>query len=148
MLIQSDSVPCDEVTNVNDDVLPHALIQAQQRSLADSSDSENKDQKNDEKGLCVNENSLADQSVVQADNDDVDCEDSVFPVPAPNLVPALYMLYSVLNPLINLHFSSIQLPQPFHYNVEWSVKDVHMLLGSDLPIFGIGEHPAITLRLR
>ena len=42
----------------------------------------------------------------------------------------------------------IQPPQPFHLNVQWTVSDIRMLLGSDLPIFGVDGHPAISLRLR
>ncbi|XP_019864437.1 PREDICTED: erythroid differentiation-related factor 1-like isoform X1 [Amphimedon queenslandica] len=40
------------------------------------------------------------------------------------------------------------LPQPFHLNVEWTVNDIRMLLGSDLPIFGKEGKPAISLKLR
>ncbi|XP_064398413.1 erythroid differentiation-related factor 1-like isoform X3 [Halichondria panicea] len=39
-------------------------------------------------------------------------------------------------------------PQPFHLNVQWTVSDIRMLLGSDLPIFGVDGHPAISLKLR
>jgi hypothetical protein len=39
-------------------------------------------------------------------------------------------------------------PQPFHLNVEWNIRDIRMLLGSDLPIFGVGGQPAVSLRLR
>lgn len=41
-----------------------------------------------------------------------------------------------------------QPPQPFHLNVQWNIEDIRMLLGSELPIFGRGGHPAISLRLR
>ena len=33
-------------------------------------------------------------------------------------------------------------------NVCWSVKDISMILGSDLPIFGVDGHPAISVQLR
>ncbi|KAK8734703.1 hypothetical protein OTU49_005943 [Cherax quadricarinatus] len=45
-----------------------------------------------------------------------------------------------------------QLPQPsgqsFTRNVVWNFEDLHMLIGTDLPIFGGGTHPCVSLRLR
>ncbi|KAG1680078.1 Erythroid differentiation-related factor 1 [Nymphon striatum] len=39
--------------------------------------------------------------------------------------------------------------QPKHLrNVLWTFEDIHMLIGSDMPIFGCGTHPAVSLRLR
>ena len=32
--------------------------------------------------------------------------------------------------------------------VQWSFEDLHMLIGTDLPIFGDGTRPAISLALR
>ncbi|XP_022917617.1 erythroid differentiation-related factor 1 [Onthophagus taurus] len=37
--------------------------------------------------------------------------------------------------------------QPFNRNVVWSFEDIDMLLGTDMPIFGGGTHPCISLRL-
>lgn len=36
----------------------------------------------------------------------------------------------------------------FNRNVVWSFEDIEMLIGTDLPIFGGGTHPCISLRLR
>ncbi|KAK7080720.1 Erythroid differentiation-related factor 1 [Halocaridina rubra] len=45
-----------------------------------------------------------------------------------------------------------QLPQSsgesFTRNVVWNFEDLHMLIGTDLPIFGGGTHPCVSLRLR
>ncbi|EEZ97828.2 Erythroid differentiation-related factor 1-like Protein [Tribolium castaneum] len=43
-------------------------------------------------------------------------------------------------------------PKPFDHNynrnVVWTFEDIEMLIGTDLPIFGGGTHPCISLRLR
>ncbi|XP_066141863.1 erythroid differentiation-related factor 1 [Euwallacea fornicatus] len=41
-------------------------------------------------------------------------------------------------------------PHPFEFNrnVAWTFEDIEMLLGTDMPIFGGGTHPCISLRLR
>lgn len=36
----------------------------------------------------------------------------------------------------------------FQHNVHWQFEDIHMLVGSNLPIFGGGKYPAVSLRLR
>lgn len=36
----------------------------------------------------------------------------------------------------------------FNQNVLWNFEDLRMLLGTDLPIFGGGTYPCISLRLR
>lgn len=36
----------------------------------------------------------------------------------------------------------------FSRNVVWTFEDIQMLLGTDMPIFGGGTHPCISLRLR
>jgi len=36
----------------------------------------------------------------------------------------------------------------FQHNVLWQFEDIHMLVGSNLPIFGGGKYPAVSLRLR
>lgn len=38
--------------------------------------------------------------------------------------------------------------QEFLRNVLWTFEDIHMLIGSDMPIFGGGTHPAVSLKLR
>ncbi|XP_072933711.1 erythroid differentiation-related factor 1 isoform X2 [Epargyreus clarus] len=41
-------------------------------------------------------------------------------------------------------------PNEHHYNrnVLWTFEDIHMLIGSDLPIFGDKDRPCVSLRLR
>ncbi len=36
----------------------------------------------------------------------------------------------------------------FARQVLWQFEDIRMLIGTDLPIFGEGIHPAVSLRLR
>ncbi|XP_023226950.1 erythroid differentiation-related factor 1-like [Centruroides sculpturatus] len=38
--------------------------------------------------------------------------------------------------------------QEFLRNVLWTFEDIRMLIGSDMPIFGGGTHPAVSLKLR
>ncbi|CAH1982006.1 unnamed protein product [Acanthoscelides obtectus] len=38
--------------------------------------------------------------------------------------------------------------QRYNRNVVWTFEDIEMLVGTDLPIFGGGTHPCISLRLR
>ncbi|XP_071089090.1 erythroid differentiation-related factor 1-like isoform X2 [Haliotis cracherodii] len=44
------------------------------------------------------------------------------------------------------------LPKPegsgYHREVYWTFEDIHMLIGTDLPIFGGGTHPCVSLKLR
>lgn len=37
-------------------------------------------------------------------------------------------------------------PFEFNRNVVWTFEDIEMLLGTDMPIFGGGTHPCISLR--
>lgn len=36
----------------------------------------------------------------------------------------------------------------FVRNIMWTFEDIHMLVGSNMPIFGGGRYPAVSLRLR
>lgn len=36
----------------------------------------------------------------------------------------------------------------FARNVVWTFNNIQMLLGTDMPIFGGGTHPCVSLRLR
>ena len=40
------------------------------------------------------------------------------------------------------------LKDSFERTIKWKFEDLQMVLGSNLPIFGRGEYPAVTLRLR
>ncbi|CAF4611597.1 unnamed protein product [Rotaria sp. Silwood1] len=44
----------------------------------------------------------------------------------------------------NSNFTS----SPFQRTVNWTFENMKMLIGSDLPIFGDEQHPAVSLRLR
>lgn len=48
------------------------------------------------------------------------------------------------------HFVLPQLEQAssFQHNILWEFEDIQMLVGSNLPIFGGGKYPAVSLRLR
>ena len=50
------------------------------------------------------------------------------------------------------YYSSMFVMQPkaseFARHVLWEFEDLRMLIGSDLPIFGGGKYPAVSLRLR
>ncbi|XP_067036895.1 erythroid differentiation-related factor 1-like isoform X2 [Acropora muricata] len=48
------------------------------------------------------------------------------------------------------HFVLPQLEEgsSFQHNVRWEFEDIQMLVGSNLPIFGGGKYPAVSLRLR
>lgn len=43
---------------------------------------------------------------------------------------------------------SSSLDHNYNRNVVWTFEDIEMLVGTDLPIFGGGTHPCISLRLR
>ncbi|KAK7109467.1 hypothetical protein V1264_013501 [Littorina saxatilis] len=36
----------------------------------------------------------------------------------------------------------------FHRQTVWTFEDLRMLIGTDLPVFSVGEHPCVSLRLR
>lgn len=36
----------------------------------------------------------------------------------------------------------------FVRNIMWTFEDIHMLVGSNMPIFGGGRYPAVSLKLR
>lgn len=40
------------------------------------------------------------------------------------------------------------LKNDFVRNILWTFEDIHMLVGSNMPIFGGGRYPAVSLRLR
>ncbi|XP_056291359.1 erythroid differentiation-related factor 1 [Pseudoliparis swirei] len=44
--------------------------------------------------------------------------------------------------------SSQSLRNDFVRNIMWTFEDIHMLVGSNMPIFGGGRYPAVSLRLR
>lgn len=43
---------------------------------------------------------------------------------------------------------SQDLRNDFVRNILWTFEDIHMLVGSNMPIFGGGRYPAVSLRLR
>lgn len=51
--------------------------------------------------------------------------------------------------VINGLMSYLQgLRNDFVRNIMWTFEDIHMLVGSNMPIFGGGRYPAVSLRLR
>uniref|UniRef100_A0A8C2SKL1 Erythroid differentiation regulatory factor 1 n=2 Tax=Capra hircus TaxID=9925 RepID=A0A8C2SKL1_CAPHI len=46
------------------------------------------------------------------------------------------------------YFKSKGLKNDFVRNILWTFEDIHMLVGSNMPIFGGGRYPAVSLRLR
>ncbi|CAL8368323.1 erythroid differentiation-related factor 1 [Gadus morhua] len=50
--------------------------------------------------------------------------------------------------LFNEGESSQGLRNDFVRNIMWTFEDIHMLVGSNMPIFGGGRYPAVSLRLR
>ncbi|KAH0623664.1 hypothetical protein JD844_006677 [Phrynosoma platyrhinos] len=44
------------------------------------------------------------------------------------------------------HFKGLK--NDFVRNILWTFEDIHMLVGSNMPIFGGGRYPAVSLRLR
>ncbi|XP_068184014.1 erythroid differentiation-related factor 1 [Antennarius striatus] len=50
--------------------------------------------------------------------------------------------------LFNEGENSQGLRNDFIRNIMWTFEDIHMLVGSNMPIFGGGRYPAVSLRLR
>ncbi|KAK7498450.1 hypothetical protein BaRGS_00010404, partial [Batillaria attramentaria] len=53
------------------------------------------------------------------------------------------------------HFVADQMPnteklggKEFHRQTLWTFEDLRMLIGADLPIFSVGDHPCVSLRLQ
>ncbi|XP_020337436.1 erythroid differentiation-related factor 1 isoform X2 [Oncorhynchus kisutch] len=53
-----------------------------------------------------------------------------------------------LTTLFNEGENSQGLRNDFVRNILWTFEDIHMLVGSNMPIFGGGRYPAVSLRLR
>uniref|UniRef100_A0A8C2SNW8 Erythroid differentiation regulatory factor 1 n=1 Tax=Coturnix japonica TaxID=93934 RepID=A0A8C2SNW8_COTJA len=53
-----------------------------------------------------------------------------------------------LTPLFSDGENSQGLKNDFVRNILWTFEDIHMLVGSNMPIFGGGRYPAVSLRLR
>nr|XP_032640501.1 erythroid differentiation-related factor 1-like isoform X1 [Chelonoidis abingdonii] len=53
-----------------------------------------------------------------------------------------------LSTLFNDGENSQGLKNDFVRNILWTFEDIHMLVGSNMPIFGGGRYPAVSLRLR
>ncbi|XP_044761246.1 erythroid differentiation-related factor 1 [Coccinella septempunctata] len=57
--------------------------------------------------------------------------------------------YPVLpNPSPDVEAPDSSFDDKYNRNVVWTFEDIEMLLGTDMPIFGGGEYPCISLRLR
>ncbi|XP_041866613.1 erythroid differentiation-related factor 1 isoform X2 [Melanotaenia boesemani] len=64
--------------------------------------------------------------------------DPVMSVPKEQNLPTLF----------NEGENSQGLRNDFVRNIMWTFEDIHMLVGSNMPIFGGGRYPAVSLRLR
>ena len=62
------------------------------------------------------------------------------------------MQAAVKDPILDPIIQEANQPQEpegqFSRNVMWTFEDLRMLIGTDLPIFGGGTHPCLSLRLR
>lgn len=54
--------------------------------------------------------------------------------------------YAVIYTLMWLVWQGLR--NDFVRNIMWTFEDIHMLVGSNMPIFGGGRYPAVSLRLR
>ncbi|XP_072095522.1 erythroid differentiation-related factor 1 isoform X2 [Mobula birostris] len=118
---------------------------------------------------------MAQPTDAQSQENQVEVEKSSWPAPlrAPASVPgdgnpqnpqeqgnvplgATYVLEQVastpkeqnLTTFLNEGENSQGLKNDFVRNILWTFEDIHMLVGSNMPIFGGGKYPAVSLRLR
>ncbi|XP_053731650.1 erythroid differentiation-related factor 1 isoform X1 [Synchiropus splendidus] len=71
-------------------------------------------------------------------------DDSIFALDQVTLTPKEQNLLTLFNEGEN----SQGLRNDFVRNIMWTFEDIHMLVGSNMPIFGGGRYPAVSLRLR
>lgn len=61
-------------------------------------------------------------------------------------------MQTINDPIVDPIIQEANQPQEpenqFSRNVMWTFEDLRMLIGTDLPIFGGGTHPCLSLRLR
>ncbi|XP_051883233.1 erythroid differentiation-related factor 1 isoform X4 [Pristis pectinata] len=81
---------------------------------------------------------IAQPTDTQSQENQIEVEESSWPAPlrAPASVP------EDENP------QEQGLKNDFVRNILWTFEDIHMLVGSNMPIFGGGKYPAVSLRLR
>ncbi|XP_017287717.1 erythroid differentiation-related factor 1 isoform X2 [Kryptolebias marmoratus] len=72
------------------------------------------------------------------DAEEADTPKQVTSVPKEQNLPTLF----------NEGENSQGLRNDFVRNIMWTFEDIHMLVGSNMPIFGGGRYPAVSLRLR
>lgn len=74
-----------------------------------------------------------------------------------NLDLSLLILQPIVDPLVDplqeiphqpKNFDHQQSLPQFSKNIVWTFEDLRMLIGTDMPIFGGGTHPCLSLRLR
>lgn len=68
-----------------------------------------------------------------------DTDEKRLPIKEPTL-PEPSPAENVPDPESNVH--------KYNRNVVWTFEDIRMLIGTDMPIFGGGVHPCVSLRLR
>lgn len=77
-------------------------------------------------------------------NDDEPGENSKMSHNVPGTVP---LNSPIVDPLVS-KADLADMKDSFERDVLWNFEDIRMLIGTDLPIFGAGTHPCVTLRLR
>ena len=50
--------------------------------------------------------------------------------------------------LLEEEIDALSRDHDYQRNVLWTFEDIRMLIGTDMPIFGGGTHPCVSLRLR
>ncbi|XP_022247753.1 erythroid differentiation-related factor 1-like [Limulus polyphemus] len=64
------------------------------------------------------------------------------------LQPFSQYALSLPDPVVETQEEVLKESHEFLRNVLWNFEDIRMLIGTDMPIFGGGTHPAVSLRLR
>lgn len=57
-------------------------------------------------------------------------------------------VYNQSVPLLEEEVDAFRHNRDYQRNVLWTFEDIRMLIGTDMPIFGGGTHPCVSLRLR
>ncbi|CAF3915646.1 unnamed protein product, partial [Rotaria sp. Silwood1] len=77
-----------------------------------------------------------------------ECQTSTNEITAEKLLQQIKELVNANNYIDDDHNHTNLTSSPFQRTVNWTFENMKMLIGSDLPIFGDEQHPAVSLRLR
>ncbi|CAM4821998.1 unnamed protein product [Rotaria magnacalcarata] len=87
--------------------------------------------------------------IIPESSDSNECQtSSTNEAAAETLLQQIKNLVNANNDFENDDAHSKSSPSPFQRTVNWTFENMKMLIGSDLPIFGDEQHPAVSLRLR